>query len=425
MATAADIVITGVGVVSPLGIGADTVWRGLAAGESGIRPIDCFDARGLRVPYGGQVPGFDPRALIRPRKSLKVMSRVIQLGFVAAEQAMRDAGLGRGGTCPERFGAVMGTDMIYADIEDLEPTYRRAHRDGGFDYGLWAESILAETHPLWLLKYLPNMTASHVAIAHDARGPSNTIVLGDVSSLLAIGEAASVIRRGRADVMLAGGTSSRLHPTAIVARGEPAVPVAVADWQRVCRPFDRDRAAMLDGEGAAVFVLESRAHAEARGAPLRGRLLAETAGCEPKRPGRPPTGSALKSTIRRALARAGVAPADLGHYNAHGGGTRDGDRLEAAAVAAELGATPVTATKGACGSLGAGSGAVELAASVLGLAAGLVPPTRNYESADPDCPVNVVHGGPLDGRPGTALAVNTTTMGQVAAVVVAAAHHEP
>jgi 3-oxoacyl-[acyl-carrier-protein] synthase II len=425
MSTARDIVITGMGVVSPLGIGGEAVWNALAAGRSGVRPIDVFDARGLRVPYGGQVPGFDPKTMIRPRKSLKVMSRVIQLGFVAAEQAMRDAGLEPGATSPERFGAVMGTDMIYIDIEDLEPTYRRSRRDGDFDFGAWSEAILVETHPLWLLKYLPNMTASHVAIAHDARGPSNTIVLGDVSSLLAIGEAAAIIRRGRADVMLAGGTSSRLHPTASVARGEPAVTEAIADCRSVCRPFDRDRIAMLDGEGAAVFVLESRAHAEARNAPVRGRLLAEAAGCEPKRAGRPPTGAALRATIRRALARAGVAPADLGHYNAHGGGTRDGDRMEAAAVAAELGATPVTAPKSGFGNLGAGSGAVELAASLLGLAAGLVPPTLNYDSPDPACPVNVVRGGPLAGRPGTALAANYSSMGQVAAVVVAAAHQEP
>jgi len=414
-----DIVITGVGVVSPIGIGGDACWASLAAGTSGVRAIDLFDARGLRTPYGGQVAGFDPRLVIRPRKSLKVMSRDIQLGFAAADLAVADAGLTAGEGTRDRFGVAIGADMIYADIEDLAPTYRRSIRDGRFDFGAWSDAIQQETHPLWLLKHLPNMTASHIAIAHDARGPNNSIVLGDVSSLLAVGEAARVIRRGMADVMLTGGTSCRLHPTAIVARGEPAVSRSFDDHRRICRPFDRDRDAMLDGEGAAVFVLEAREHAERRGARIRGRLLAAASRCEPRRPNRPPAGAALRMAIRATLAAAGLAAADLGHVNAHGGGTQAADRIEAAAIAAELGATPVTAPKSFFGHLGAGGGAVELAASVLGLEAGLVPPTLNYETPDPLCPVNVVRGGPLAGRPGTALAVNMCSMGQVATVLVA------
>jgi 3-oxoacyl-[acyl-carrier-protein] synthase II len=309
--------------------------------------------------------------------------------------------------------------MIYVDAEDLEPTYRRSIDDGRFDFGLWSEAIQQETHPLWLLKYLPNMTASHIAIAHDARGPNNSIVLGDVSSLLAVGEAANVIRRGMADVMLTGGTSCRLHPTAIVARGEPVLSRPLDDHRRICRPFDRDRDAMLDGEGAAVFVLESREHAERRGARIRGRLLAAVARCEPRRPTRPPVGAGLRTAIRATLAQAGLTVAELGHVNAHGGGTQAADRLEAAAIAAELGTTPVTAPKSFFGHLGAGGGAVELAASVLGLETGLVPPTLNYETPDPACPVTIVHGAPLAGRPGTALAVNSSSMGQVATVLVA------
>jgi len=420
MGSPRDIVITGVGVVSPAGIGSEPFWQALATGTSGIRPIDCFDASSLSVRFGGQIPDFDPRQYVRPRKSLKVMSREIQFGFAAADLAAADAGLAVGTVEPDRFGVVFGADMIYVDLEDLEGTYRKAVRDGQFDFSRWARAIQEELHPLWLLKHLPNMTASHIAIAQDARGPNNTIVLGDVSSLLAVVEAASVIRRGWADVMLAGGTGCRLHPTALVARGDAQLSHRADDCRRACRPFDRDRDGLVNGEGAGAIVLESREHAQRRGARIHGRILASAARCQPSARRDGFSGSALRAAIRAACGTAGLAAADVGHVNAHGVSTIDMDRAEAAAIVAELGAVPVTAPKSAFGHLGAGGGAVELVASVLGLGHGLVPPTLNYETPDPACPVNVVHGEPLAGRPGTALAVNLSSTGQAVAVALAA-----
>jgi 3-oxoacyl-[acyl-carrier-protein] synthase II len=420
MVSPRDIVITGVGVVSPSGIGCEPFWQSLATGTSGIRPIDCFDASSLSVRFGGQIPDFDPRQYVRPRKSLKVMSREIQLGFAAADLAVADAGIAVGAVEPDRFGVVFGADMIYVDLEDLEGTYRQAVRDGRFDFSRWARAIQEELHPLWLLKHLPNMTASHIAIAQDARGPNNTIVLGDVSSLLAVVEAASVIRRGWADVMLAGGTGCRLHPTALVARGDAQLSHRSDDCRRACRPFDHDRDGLVNGEGAGAIVLESRAHAERRGARIRARILASAARCEPSARRDGFSGSSLRAAIGAACGSAGLTAAEVGHVNAHGVSTIDMDRAEAAAIAAELGNVPVTAPKSSFGHLGAGGGAVELVASVLGLGHGLVPPTLNYETPDPACPVNVVHGEPLAGRPGTALAVNLSSTGQAVAVAVAA-----
>ncbi|NDC53478.1 MAG: beta-ketoacyl-[acyl-carrier-protein] synthase family protein [Planctomycetia bacterium] len=419
MRAAGDVVITGLGVVSPVGIGCGPFWEALATGASGIRPIDRFDSSALSVRFGGQIPDFDPKLYVRPRKSLKLMSREIQLGFAAADLAIADAGIAAGAVEPERFGVVFGNDMIYADLEDLEGTYRRSDRAGRFDFTLWAEAIQEELHPLWLLKHLPNMTASHIAIAHDARGPNNSIVLGDVSSLLAVAEAASVIARGWADVMLAGGTGCRLHPTALVARGDALLSHRADDCRRACRPFDRDRDGLVNGEGAAAIVLESRAHAERRGAEIRGRLLAWAARCEPQARRAGLTGSSLRQAIRAALAGAGLEPRDVGHVNAHGVGTIEMDRVEAAAIAGELGGVPVTAPKSSFGHLGAGGGAVELAASILGLGRGLVPATLNYDTPDPACPVNVVAAAPLAGRPETALAVNLCSTGQAAAVAIA------
>lgn len=413
-----EIVITGVGVVSPIGIGGEAFWQSLVSGTSGIRPVDLFDASSLKVRFGGQIPDFDPKLFVRPRKSLKVMSREIQLGFAAADLAMQDAGIAAGNLDPERFGVAFGNDMIYADLEDLETTYRRSRRDGQFDFQAWSEAIHEEVHPLWLLKHLPNMTASHIAIAHEARGPNNSIVLGDVSGLLALAEAASVIARGWADVMLVGGTGCRLHPTALVARGDALLSHRDDDYTKASRPFDRDRDGLVNGEGAGTIVIESREHAERRGATIRGRLLAAAARCEAATR-RPFTGQALQLALAAVCDASGLQADGVGHVNAHGVSTIEMDRAEAQAIAAVLGDTPVTAPKSFFGHLGAGGGVVELIASILGLEQGLVPATLNYETPDPLCPVNVVHGEPLAGRPPTAISVNLCSTGQAVAVAIA------
>jgi 3-oxoacyl-[acyl-carrier-protein] synthase II len=414
-----DVVITGVGVVSPIGIGCDAFWDSLVAGRSGVRPITSFDTTGLAVTFGGEIRDFDPKLYVRPRKSLKVMNRDIQLGFTAADLAMVDSGIVAGTIAPDRFGVVFGGDMIYTDLADLESTFRRCSRDGQFRFNDWADSFTEEHYPLWLLKQLPNMIASHIAIAHDARGPNNTIVLGEVSSLLAIAEAASVIRRGWADVMIAGGAGSRLHPLALVARGDSIVSHRHDDCEQACRPFDRDRDGMVNGEGAGAFVLESYEHAMARRANVRARLAGDASRYE-RRPGRtaPLTGESLSGAIRATLSKSGLEARDVSHVNAHGLSTVAEDRYEAAVIRRHLGDVPVTALKSFFGHLGAGGGAVELAASVIGIGRGLVPPTLNYEAADPDCPVNIVRDGPQPIRDGAIVSLNVARPGQAAALAV-------
>lgn len=414
-----DVVITGTGVVSPIGIGNDAFWESLAAGRSGVRPITLLDASGLPVGFGAEIRDFEPKRHVRPRKSLKVMSREIQFGFAAADQALTDAGIGPGGVDPERFGVLFGADLIYDDIHDLEAVFRSCRREGRFDFDRWADAAMTEMYPLWLLKQLPNMIASHVAIFHDARGPNNTLVIGEVSALMAIAEAASVIRRGWADVVLVGGTGSRLHPGALVQRGDSLLSHRDDDPAAACRPFDRDRDGMVNGEGAAAFVFESAEHARHRGAKVLARLGAAVGRCEKRRGiGVPLTGTAVAAAIDAALEAAGIEPADVGHVNANGLSTIVEDRVEAEVIRARLGDVPVTATKSFFGNAGAAGGAMELAASVIGLGRGMIPPTLNYHSADPACPVSVVQGGPMAAGSGVILKLSAARTGQAAAAVL-------
>jgi 3-oxoacyl-[acyl-carrier-protein] synthase II len=414
-----DVVITGVGVVSPLGVGVDALWQGIAAGTSGVVPISLFDASGLPVGFGGEVRGFDPKRHVRPRKSLKVMSRDIQFGFAAADEALTDAGVAQGSLDPERFGVVFGADLIYDDINDMERVFRRCRVDGRFDFGLWPEAAMEDLYPLWLLKQLPNMIASHVAIFHDARGPNNTLVAGEVSGLLALLEAASVIRRGWADIMIVGGTGCRLHPGAMVVRGDAILSHRADDCAAACRPFDRDRDGMVNGEGSAAFVIESAEHARRRGARVRAVLGAAVARCERRvAPGVPLTGRGLDLALRGALDAAGLHPADVGHVNAHGLSTEAEDRIEAGVIHEALGNVPVTAPKSYFGNAGAGGAMLELAASVVGLEHGVIPPTLNYETPDPACPVTVVHGAITPAPPAPIVKLAAARTGQTAAAIL-------
>ena len=412
-----DVVLTGVGVVCPIGIGRQEVWESFEAGRSGIRPLAQGDQLRLPVRIGGEVQDFDPKARALPRKSLKVMARDAQLGVAASILACQDARVDGGGIDPERFGVILGADRMCSAMEHSEPPYRQCMVDGSFDFGRWGPEGLPVTFPLAFLRVVPNMIASHISIVHDARGPNNTIHHAEVSGLLAVIEAARVIQRGMADVMLAGGASSLTTPY---------------DWVRHCasgrlspqndppesvmRPFDAARSGEVRGEGAAMFLLESLPHALARGAPLSARLAGWGTAFE-CHPGRRLEGHALRRAIQQALDHAGLDARELGHVNAHGAGTIADDAIEARAIRDVLDDVPVTAPRSYFGNLGAAAGAAELAATVLALGHGLVPATLNYERPDPACPLRVIAREPLAGAPPAALALNWTSIGQAAAVV--------
>jgi len=414
-----EAVITGLGVVSPIGIGKREFWESLRAGRSGVGPIRLFDPTGLPVQIAAEVRDFDARAYVKRRKSLKVMARDAHLGVAAAMLACRDANVVSGSVEPQRFGVILGADRICNDLEYAEPSYRACTVDGEFHFDQWGTDGLANTYPLSFLRVMPNMIASQVSIAHDARGPNNTIHQAELSGLLAVVEAARVIQRGMADVMIAGGASSQMDPFDWARHCVTgALSTSRDDPTGVLRPFDVDRDGQVRGEGAAAFIVENRRHAEARKATVLARVLGWGSTCEPRNGGGPPAGTGLERAMSLAVKEAGLAPGQLGHVNAHGVSGVVDDQIEARAIHACFPDVPVTAPKSYFGNLGAAGGAMEMAASVLSFADGLVPPTLNYRRPDPRCPVKIVRDRPFESPVPTAMAVNWTWIGQAAAVVL-------
>jgi 3-oxoacyl-[acyl-carrier-protein] synthase II len=388
-------------------------------GRSGVGPLSFAAGSNLPVKFGAEVRDFDAKQFVKPRKSLKVMCREIQMGYSAAIMALEDAGLQPGTVEPDRFGVELGSEMFYCELEELADAYRKCIVEGQLRPDLWGVSAMTDLYPLWMLKYLPNMVACHLAIAQDARGPNNTITLDEVSCLLAFIEAVCVIERGAADVMIAGGSGTRINLTRMLYRGDKEWSHRHDEPQRAARPFDALRDGGVIGEGAGALILESRRHAEARGARILARVLGFGQGFESTPDYQPGRGAAVRHSIREALRRAGLSPQEIGHVSAHGASTIKHDRMEAQAIRDCLGDTPVTALKSYFGTLGAGTGAVEMAGNVLAVASGVTPATLNYEHADPECPVNVIRGGPLRTDKNVALALSQSNTGQAAAVIIA------
>jgi 3-oxoacyl-[acyl-carrier-protein] synthase II len=418
MPEAPQIVITGIGVVSPIGIGVEPFWKSLREGASGVKPYSVLQGTEMPVRFGGEIIGFDAKQYVTPRKSLKVMSSEIQIAFSAAAMAAQMAGITAGTVEPDRFGVVFGSEMSYGPPEELVDVYQHCKVEGKIDPGLWPEQAMRKNFPLWMLKFLPNMAACHIGIAYDARGPNNSITHGDVSSLLAIAEALHIIRRGHADVMIVGGFGARLNLTQLQYRGDANLSHREHDPAAASRPFDADRDGMVNGDGAGALVMERREHAERRGATVLATVRGVGDGFESRLTPKPATGIAIRRSIENCLADAGVEADRIGHVSAHGLSTIHDDPLEAQAIRNCLGDVPVTALKSYFGNLGAGCGAVETVASVLALQHGEVPRTLNYETPDPTCPVNVIHGESLVGAKPVAIILSQAGPGQAAAIIL-------
>ncbi len=413
------VVITGLGLVTPVGFGTEAVWSALIDRRSGVRRISGFDPSGFKSQVGGQIESlamanFVPKAY---RKSTKVMARDIEIAVAAAYEAARDAGLqtkcmidrGEAPGPPNidvtRFGANIGAGLICADLTELAGALATAVDERGqFDIRKWGSEGMNNLTPLWLLKFLPNMLSCHVTIVHDAQAPSNTITCAEASSHLAIGEAFRTIARGAADICICGGAESKMNPMGLL-RQELLGRLSTRndDPASACRPFDRSRDGAVIAEGGGLMILEELDHARARGAKIYCEVAGFGASSNTHNWSEPhPEGTGIALAIRKALTDAGIGPEQVSLIGAFGSGTRAHDLSEARGIRAVLGErtgqVPVLAIKGAVGNNGAGSGAIDLAVAALCMKHHAVPPAANLEQVDPECGLNVIAGDPIDAK---------------------------
>ena len=401
------VVITGVGLISPLGDSCSDLWDSISNRRSGVDLIDSVPTQHFPSDFGGQckhftgdISNFGPleKKLQRSiKKGLKLMCREIQLGVAAAQLALADAGLDPGSFDPARVGTLFGTDYIMTGPEEFSKAMRECLSNSHeFDFAKWAQEGLPKVEPLWLLKYLPNMPASHVAIYNDLRGPSNSLTMREAAANLSVAEAATIIRRGSADKMVAGSTGSRIHllrTIHIVLQEQLAdrhTAAAGGDPKKACRPFDADRSGMVLGEGAGVLVLETLEDAEKRNARILGEVVGYGSSSVVASDGTPDQKVAFANTLQQSLETSGLNAAEVGHIHAHGLSSTLTDREEAAAIQQVLPDVSVTAAKSYMGNLGGGSGMVEIIASLMALQNQQHLPVLNYETPDPECPVHVV-----------------------------------
>jgi 3-oxoacyl-[acyl-carrier-protein] synthase II len=419
------VVITGIGIVAPNGVGTDTFWNSTKEGRSGVSFVDSFDAAGHSVKVGGEVKHWDPTPYLNGnRKSLKVMGRNVQFGIAAARMAMEDAGLYQDAKIdPTRFGVVMGTGIVPIDFSEFSSAVSRS-TNGSFSMPKFAELEQSEMQPLWILRHLPNMVAAHISLAHNAQGPNNTIVTACAAGTQAVGEAFRLVARGDTDIMLAGGADSRIDPLLFVAYTVlGAVSRSDRPPEEVSRPFDHDRDGFVLAEGAAIVVLEDIERARQRGAQIYAEVSGYGSSFDAYAITKPePEGKGAANAMTAALREARLDPAHIDYINAHGTSTKLNDLMETNAVKRVFGdrayRIPCSSIKSMVGHLIGAAGALEAATTALTLRDGVLPPTINLHKPDPDCDLDYVPNSARELKVSKAISNSFGFGGQNAALVM-------
>jgi 3-oxoacyl-[acyl-carrier-protein] synthase II len=398
------VVVTGLGAVTPIGNDVPSYWASLVAGRSGIDRIASFDASRLDARIAGEVKDFHPE-LAMPRKEVRRHDRYVHLAWVASVEALADSGISNPITdesLAERTGVIIGSGI--GGINTMIRDVIEAH-----DLGI--ERI----GPFLVTSLIPDMGAGFVAIYANARGPNYATVSACSSSNHAIGDALNIIRRGDADVMIAGGAESGIGeiPIAAFAAMRALSTRRNDDPQKACRPFDADRDGFVMADGAGVLVLEALEHAVARGARIHGELVGYAATDDASHITLPaPGGRGAVASMTLALADAGMGTGEIGYINAHGTSTLPNDKAETAAIKTVFGegayGVPVSSTKSMTGHLLGAGGGIEAIACILAIEHGILPPTINYETPDPDCDLDYV---PNVARPSAISAAMSNSFG--------------
>lgn len=376
------VVVTGLGIISPVGSGTEKYWKSLLEGKSGIRPITHFDAGQFDSRISGDVIDYDPLAHFNTKEA-RNMARFVQFAIVSTKEALAHARLNIKNTDPERVGVLIGSGI--GSIRSAEEEYQK-----------FIEKGPSRISPHFIPKMIINEAAGNVAINIGARGPCTCIATACSTATDAIGVAMRFVQYGDADVMIAGGTESA---TTVLGIGGFCALKALSQRndapEKASRPFDIDRDGFVMAEGAGIAVLESEEHAKKRGA----AILAEVAGygrtCDAFHITAPEeTGSVAARAMQAAVTDAGLKPEDISYINAHGTSTELNDKVETLAIKKAFGdhayVVPISSTKSMTGHLLGAAGGVEFAACVLAIRDNKIPPTINYETPDPDCDLDYV-----------------------------------
>jgi 3-oxoacyl-[acyl-carrier-protein] synthase II len=403
------VVVTGLGVVTSIGHDVASFWAGIVGGKIGVDRVTLFDPSAFACQIGAEVRNWDVNQLMDPKEARR-NDRYTHFGFVAARQAVADAGLSMASEDGDRVGVMIGSGIggMHTYETQLKNLFDRGPR---------------KVSPFTIPSLIGNMCSGLVAIELGARGPNFGLVSACATGTHSLGEAAHAIRRGDADVMVAGGSEATITPFAYASFcSMKAMSTRNDDPRGASRPFDKSRDGFIMGEGAGILVLESLEHARSRGARVYCELAGYAATCDAYHITQPdPEGKGLSMAMRRALASAGATTADVDYINAHGTSTPYNDKYETLAIKKVFGdhayAVPVSSTKSMTGHLLGAAGGIESVVCVKCIENGVIPPTMNLEEPDPDCDLDYVPNVSREKRVRTVLSNNLGFGGQNASVV--------
>ncbi len=406
------VVVTGMGVLSPIGNTVDEAWNNAKAGVNGIAPITLYDASSQKVKIAGEVKGFDPFEFLEKQEARK-QERFTHFARVAAMQAMKQSGIEIANEDPYRCGVAISSGI--GSLDFLARSQDRGH-EKGFD----------RVSPHYIPASITNSAAGNVAIQEGFKGECSCVVSACAGGTNALGEAMRTIRHGYLDVMIAGGAESCITPLGV---GGFTVMRALAesdDPQNACKPFDLERSGFVIAEGAGIMILEELEHARARGAEILGEICGYGYTCDAHHITAPdPSGDGAAASMRNAIYDAGLEPSQIGYINAHGTSTPMNDKTESAAICAVFGGGAVSAagplvssTKSMTGHMLGATGAVEAILSLCAIRDGFIPPNINYHTPDPDCNINLVANQGVEADFDYALSDNLGFGGHNASIVI-------
>ncbi len=390
------VVVTGIGMINPMGHDPETVWSGLKEGKSGVARTTLFDARGFPTQISAEVKNWDITQCGEPADQWKNRGRHTKFAAGAAKQAIADSQVLDSIGDPTRFGVYLGSGEGNQDFLTFSKMMSAALADGQYDASKFIAAGLELLDPAVELEQEPNMPAAHLATMFNAQGPNSNCLTACAASSQAVGEATEMIRRGDADVMLAGGTHSMIHPFGVTGFNLlTALSERNDEPTKASRPFDRLRNGFVLGEGSAMVILEELEAAEERGAKIYGEVAGYGTTADAYRiTDIPPDGHGGIAAMRMAIADAGLSPAEVDYVNAHGTSTTVNDKVETKACKEVFGENaakvPVSSTKSMMGHLIAAAGVTEMIVCLLSIRDSVLPPTINYENPDPECDLDYV-----------------------------------